>query len=84
MADVLIAYDRRKAQTLVERWFEDATEARRERLALEIASLDQPDLEVVLLEAQTREDVRVSHARYFDPLAIGVDRLFPPTLKGSS
>lgn len=82
MASVLIAYDRHRAETIVERWFDDSAEARRERLALELSSIDKPDLEVVLLENATREDVRISHARYFDPGAIVTDRLFPPQ-KGS-
>ena len=78
MASVVIAYDRHRAETVVERWFDDSAEARRERLALELSFIDKPDLEVVLLENATREDVRISHARYFDPAAIVTDRLFPP------
>lgn len=84
MVSVLIAYDRQTAMTTLERWFDDPIAARRERLALELASIAQPDVEVVLLEASSREEVRVTHARYFDQVALGAERLFPPSAKGSA
>jgi len=82
MISVLIAYDRHTATTTLERWFDDPLEARRERLRLELESIAQPDVEIVLLEATSRAAVLVTHARYFDRAALGADRLFPPSAKG--
>lgn len=77
MPNVLIAYDRTRAVTLRETWFDDPEAARGERLALELASNDEPQIEVVLLQADSRADVERSHARYFAPASLDPDRLFP-------
>lgn len=64
----VVVYDRRRAQTRELLRFD----AERSEVALsewrrrEHAELGNPDIEVVLFEAESEEDLRRTHARYFD------------------
>lgn len=68
MTYFVIAFDRRTA-TIIERHdvpFEEADRAWRERNRLTRVHLDDPDIEVVLLGAESEADVRGTHGRYFE------------------
>lgn len=68
MPSFLVVYDRSQARTLEMRRFEQdehqqAVHTRHER---ELQELDNPEIEVVLFEAASEEDLRRTHGRYFD------------------
>lgn len=71
MARVLLVYDRRRRTILREEEFADADLKRavNERLAEEIAHKADRNIEVVLLEADSRETLLTTHARYFKTVA---------------
>jgi hypothetical protein len=76
MIDVVVAYDRSLARLLEQNVYtDDAPAAFAMRLERELAYRDRGDVEVVLLSAATYEDLKVSHARYFDPSAISATKL---------
>jgi len=76
MIDVVVAYDRASARLLEQHVYtSDAPSAFAKRLELELAYRERPDVEVVLLSAATYEDLKVSHARYFDPQSISASQL---------
>lgn len=68
MALFVVVYDRSRARTIELRQFD----ADGERVALELwrqrelDHLDDPDIEVVLLDAASEDDLRRTHGRYFD------------------
>ena len=67
----LIRFDRRKQRILLFKPFDDAQRADAERLRLDLeieANRSKLDHEVVLLEAQSEEDIRRTHRRYFESL----------------
>ena len=67
----LIRFDRREQRILLFKRFDDAQRAQAEglRLDLEIeANRSKMDHEIVLLEAQSEEDIRRTHRRYFESL----------------
>ncbi|MBV8298462.1 MAG: hypothetical protein JO083_02715 [Candidatus Eremiobacteraeota bacterium] len=76
MIDVVVVYDRPSA-TVVERmdFVENSTAAFEKRLELERAYRNQATVEVVLLNASSIDDLKVSHSRYFDPNAISAARV---------
>lgn len=68
----LIHYDRERALLVSMRSFDDSSrdEASRLKLELEISLLGNArGMEVVLLEADSEEDLRKTHSRYFETLA---------------
>jgi hypothetical protein len=71
MVRVLLVYDRRQRMILREEEYadEELTRAVNERLADEIAYKADPNVEVVLLEADSRETLLTSHASYFKTVA---------------
>lgn len=71
MARVLLVYDRRRRTILREEEFADdeLKRAINERLAAEIAHKVDPNIEVVLLEADSRETLLTTHASYFKTVA---------------
>ena len=76
MIDVVVAYDRATARLLEQFIFSDDTAtAFAKRLERERAFRKNPNIEVVLLSARGIEDLKISHARYFDPKSISADRL---------
>jgi hypothetical protein len=76
MIDVVVAYDRTAAKLLEQiEYSDDAPAAFAKRLELELAYRDRPDVEVVLLGAATFGDLKISHARYFDPQSISATKV---------
>jgi len=76
MIDVVVAYDRASARVLEQFVYsDDADAAFAKRLERELAFRERGTVEVVLLTAQNMDDLKISHARYFDPKAISADRL---------
>lgn len=71
MARVLLVYDRRRRRILREEEFADdeLKRAVNERLAEELAHKADPNIEVVLLEADSRETLLTTHASYFKTVA---------------
>jgi hypothetical protein len=71
-----VAYDRASARLLEQHTFAaDSDAAFAKRLELEVSFRGSGDVEVVLLSAQNMDDLKISHARYFDPGSISADRL---------
>ena len=76
MIDVVVAYDRESARLLEETIYTDDSEAAfAKRLASEIAYRERSNVEVVLLSAARYDDLKISHARYFDPEALSSERV---------
>ena len=71
MVRVLLVYDRHLRTILREEDFADdeLKRAVSERLAEEIAHKADPNIEVVLLEADSRETLLTTHASYFKTVA---------------
>jgi hypothetical protein len=65
MTHVLLVYDRASGQLLRDDEFADSREALQARFRLERNYLARPDVEVVVLSAQSRADIERTHARYF-------------------
>ena len=65
MSSWLIVYARRTANLLRCEEFSDSREALRERFVVEGANRDNPDLEVVVLGADSLSTIKVTHGRYF-------------------
>lgn len=68
MALFLVVYDRSRAHTVDLVRYEasqrrSALQARNDR---ELQELENPEIEVVILEADSEDDLRRTHARYFD------------------
>ena len=63
----LIIYDRKTGSILDQREYgpEDRDEALRARSARELIEKDRPDLEVVVLGAESLEALQKTHSRYF-------------------
>lgn len=67
----LIHYDRKKATLVDFKTYPDDQRqvAERARLDRELAQLSQPgEFEIILLEADSEQDVRHTHRRYFETL----------------
>jgi len=76
MIDVVVVYDRSAAGVLEHHVYENASpEAFARRLELERAYRTRGDVEVVLVSAGNFDDLKISHARYFDPTSIRAERL---------
>ncbi len=71
VARLLVVYDRRRRTILRETEFADdeLKRAVNERLAEEIAHKADPSVEVVLLEADSRETLLTTHSSYFKTVA---------------
>ncbi len=65
MQHVLVVFDRPKGQVLREDAYDDEREALAERFRTEKRYRTNPDIEVVVLSAQSPEALRRAHARYF-------------------
>ena len=68
MKSFLITYDRRAGKLLAIQVFDESrrSEAMKERFAIELRERSHPDIEVVILEAASEDDLRKTHRRYFD------------------
>lgn len=64
----LIVFDRVQGRRFREDAFDDASVALRERFVAEKLHRDSPDIEVVVLTAESRDALRVTHSRYFQSL----------------
>ena len=74
MIDVVVVYDRSKASVIEQEVYsDDVPAAFAKRLELERAYRKRGEVEVVLVSALTLDDLKVSHARYFDPASIRAD-----------
>ena len=65
MKHFLLVYDRRAGVILREEVFDDASEALKERFRAERLHRAEPDIEVVVLGAESRQALLRTHARYF-------------------
>lgn len=75
MIDVVVAYDRSAAAVIEEHIYVDQfSPAWAKRLELELAYRKRLDVEVVLVSACAFDDLKISHARYFDPDSIHPER----------
>ncbi len=64
----LLVYNRREGRLLEQRSYEDHERERaiQERFSLERDERMNPDIEVVLLSAESREELKKTHSRYFE------------------
>ena len=65
MSSFLLVFDREIGQLLEFRKLENAKTAEEERLQLELEHRCEPGFEIVVLEAESQEQLRSTHARYF-------------------
>jgi hypothetical protein len=63
----LLVYDRANGILRSESTFRDAelSQANSARLNAELANANSPDVEVVILQAESKKKLRETHARYF-------------------
>lgn len=64
----LLAYDRPRGEILSEDEFATWQDGMAARFAAERAYVDRPDIEVVLLGAESRDALRKTHRRYFETI----------------
>lgn len=69
MRQFVLVFDRRRGELLQEEEFADSQEALRSRFDLEGRYRDSPDIEVVVLGAQSRDALRRTHGRYYKTVA---------------
>jgi hypothetical protein len=65
MNHYLVVFDRSKALVLRHKRYSDRNEALEARFAAEREHRDEPDIEVVVLGAQSWEALKRTHGRYF-------------------
>jgi hypothetical protein len=65
MKHFLVVFDRSEGRVLREEPFSERSTALRARFQAERLHLTNPNIEVVVLSAATAEDLRKTHARYF-------------------
>lgn len=65
----LLVFDRAHGRLLREQSFQDHRQALIERFRAERMQRDNPDIEVVVLSAQSREALRLTHSRYFQSIS---------------
>lgn len=65
MPHFLVVFDRTHGRVLREEAFDDEREALAERFRVEREHRDHPEVEVVVLGADSAEALRRTHARYF-------------------
>ncbi len=65
----LLVFDRSRGRLLSERTFGDHRSALEERFKAERLHREQPEIEVVVLTAESRAALRRTHARYFQSLS---------------
>lgn len=68
MAYFLITYDRAAGELLSEQAFDDHAVALTQRLGLEQELSGRPEVEIVVLAAESAAELRRTHARYFNSL----------------
>ena len=65
----LLVFDRAHGRLLREQSFGDHRQALVERFKAERLHRDQPDIEVVVLSAESKEALRLTHSRYFQSIS---------------
>lgn len=65
----LLVFDRAHSRLLREQIFAEHRRALEERFCAERLHRDNPDIEVVVLSAESREALRLTHARYFQTVS---------------
>jgi hypothetical protein len=80
MRHFLIVLDRPKGRVLREDEFENVADALKERFRTERLYRANPDIEVVVLSAESREALLRTHARYFMTLSELLRRSEPEAL----
>ena len=65
----LLVFDRANSHLLSETHFDDHRKALEERFRAERMHRDNPDIEVVVLSAESKEALRLTHARYFQTVS---------------
>lgn len=81
MSDVkhfLLVFDRPQGRVLREEEFEDDRAALAERIRTEKLHRGNPDIEVVVLGAESRDALRRTHARYFMTISELASAVRPP------
>lgn len=63
----LFTYDRRSGRVVDQREYraEDHAQAVQERFARELARQGEPDIEIILLGAESLDDLKRTHVRFF-------------------
>jgi hypothetical protein len=65
MTEFLLTYRRSSGELMACREFVDRAAATRERTSLEARFREDPDVEVIVLTASSREQLERTHSRYF-------------------
>jgi hypothetical protein len=65
MAHFLLIYNRAAGQLLRQQEYTDAVAAIADRFAAEVEFAGQPDVEIVVIGAESEEELRTTHGRYF-------------------
>lgn len=75
MGHFVLIYDRRAGQLVRQEEHVSSQDAMRARFKAEVEFEDQPDIEVVALDAASEEELRRTHGRYFLTLAELAERM---------
>ena len=75
MSHFLLVYDRDAGRLVRKQRYESSADAMRARFAAESEFAGRPEIEIVALGAESEEDLRVTHGRYFLSLTELVDRM---------
>ena len=75
MAHFLLVYDRNAGRLIRQQQFDVGSQALQARFDAEQEFRGRPELEIVALTAESEDDLRRTHARYFLDLAQLVDRM---------
>lgn len=65
----LLVFDRAHGRLLSERAFQEHRKALEERFRAERMHRSNPNIEVVVLSAESREALRLTHSRYFQTIS---------------
>ena len=65
MAHFLLIYDRSAGRLIRNQEYSDAAAAFAGRVQAETEFTNQPDIEIVALTAESEEELRMTHGRYF-------------------
>lgn len=68
MQHYLVIYDRRRGQILRRRHFSAPAPALEARFQAEVEFLGEPDIEIVVLGAESWDALQGTHSRYFKPV----------------
>jgi hypothetical protein len=71
----LLVYDRNAGELLRKQRYEIGADAMRARFSAEAEFARRPEIEIVALMAESEEDLRVTHGRYFLGLTELADRI---------